>query len=227
MSEFINTADVIGDAEMCDQIIMRTVTEYKENRITQVGRRALCDCTKLKTVELPNVTELVGDKASGGHFSGCSALEELNMPLIKKVQGAWAFSGTTRLKTVNFPELEQLEDYAFREGGLTGRVVLPKLTRIGNGTFMNCPIEILDLSAVTYINGPFEYCTSLVALIIRTPTVCTWGTNWGLPPTIMSTGTGYIYVPRALVDSYKAATNWSTYAAQIRAIEDYPEITGG
>ena len=25
----------------------------------------------------------------------------------------------------------------------------------------------------------------------------------------------------------KAATNWSTYAAQIRAIEDYPEITGG
>lgn len=25
----------------------------------------------------------------------------------------------------------------------------------------------------------------------------------------------------ALVDSYKAATNWSTYADQIRALEDY------
>ena len=39
--------------------------------------------------------------------------------------------------------------------------------------------------------------------------------------------TGYIYVPRALVNSYKAATNWSTFASQIRAIEDYPDITGG
>ena len=34
-------------------------------------------------------------------------------------------------------------------------------------------------------------------------------------------GTGYIYAPRALVDSYKAATNWSTYADQICALEDY------
>lgn len=25
----------------------------------------------------------------------------------------------------------------------------------------------------------------------------------------------------ALVDSYKAATNWSTYATQFRALEDY------
>jgi hypothetical protein len=45
--------------------------------------------------------------------------------------------------------------------------------------------------------------------------------------TPIASGTGYIYVPAALVDSYKGATNWSTYAAQIRAIEDYPEITGG
>jgi hypothetical protein len=34
-------------------------------------------------------------------------------------------------------------------------------------------------------------------------------------------GTGYIYVPADLVDSYKAATNWSTFAAQFRALEDY------
>jgi hypothetical protein len=34
-------------------------------------------------------------------------------------------------------------------------------------------------------------------------------------------GTGYVYVPRSLVDSYKSATNWSTYANQFRALEDY------
>ena len=39
--------------------------------------------------------------------------------------------------------------------------------------------------------------------------------------TPIASGTGYIYVPRALVDSYKVATNWATYAAQFRALEDY------
>ena len=32
---------------------------------------------------------------------------------------------------------------------------------------------------------------------------------------------GYIYVPRDMVDILKAATNWSVYADQIRALEDY------
>lgn len=32
---------------------------------------------------------------------------------------------------------------------------------------------------------------------------------------------GYIYVPRNMVDTLKSATNWSTYADQIRALEDY------
>lgn len=37
---------------------------------------------------------------------------------------------------------------------------------------------------------------------------------------------GFIYVPRKFVESYKVATNWSAFASQFRAIEDYPEICG-
>lgn len=37
---------------------------------------------------------------------------------------------------------------------------------------------------------------------------------------------GYIYVPAALIDEYKTATNWATFADQFRAIEDYPDICG-
>lgn len=37
-------------------------------------------------------------------------------------------------------------------------------------------------------------------------------------------GTGGIYVPRALLSTYKNASNWSTYATQIVAIEDYPNF---
>lgn len=31
---------------------------------------------------------------------------------------------------------------------------------------------------------------------------------------------GYIYVPNYLVDSYKATTNWSNHAAQIKPISE-------
>lgn len=36
-------------------------------------------------------------------------------------------------------------------------------------------------------------------------------------------GTGYIYVPSALVSAYKAANNWSLFSNSIRAIEDYSD----
>lgn len=66
-------------------------------------------------------------------------------------------------------------------------------------------------------------CSKLTALVLRNPSqvvTLVSGSNF-LASTPIKSGTGYIYVPSALVDSYKAATNWSTYAAQFRALEDY------
>ena len=45
--------------------------------------------------------------------------------------------------------------------------------------------------------------------------------NWSGNDGPIMKGEGYIYVPRALVDSYKVATNWSSWATQFRALEDY------
>lgn len=69
-------------------------------------------------------------------------------------------------------------------------------------------------------------CSKFETLIIRTETVPTITTTNLFAGTKIESGTRYIYVPRSLVDSYKAASGWSTYAEQIRAIEDYPDITG-
>ena len=74
----------------------------------------------------------------------------------------------------------------------------------------------------------FYSCSALVTVILRyTDAVCTLAGTNAFTSTPIASGTGYIYVPSALIDSYKAATNWSTYADQIRAIEDYPDICGG
>ena len=108
-------------------------------------------------------------------------------------------------------------------------VEFPMVTSVGTQAFQNClSLKKADFNVLTSINiWAFNVCRALEALIIRTNSVCTLaGTNAFANNSGIMAGTGYVYVPSALVDSYKAATNWSTYANQIRAIEDYPSITG-
>ena len=68
----------------------------------------------------------------------------------------------------------------------------------------------------------FYNCSALTALILRnTEAVRTLSATNALAKTPIASGTGYIYVPAALLDTYKAATNWTTYADQFRALETY------
>lgn len=83
-------------------------------------------------------------------------------------------------------------------------------------------LKKVNVPNVTVIwNHCFYNSASLTALILSSSTICTLSNTQALTGTPIKSGTGYIYVPRALVDSYKTATNWSTYAAQFRALEDY------
>ena len=41
-----------------------------------------------------------------------------------------------------------------------------------------------------------------------------------LQSTPIANGTGYVYVPDDMVDTYKSATNWSTYASQIKGMSE-------
>ena len=108
-------------------------------------------------------------------------------------------------------------------------VVLPAV-RITDGNSINGCSELIkaDFSNLQNIRYSTFYSNKkLVTLIIRTQDVAKLDNMSAFKDTPIASGTGYVYVPSALVNSYKTATNWSTYANQIRAIEDYPDITGG
>lgn len=72
----------------------------------------------------------------------------------------------------------------------------------------------------------FRYQSKLTTLILRHPEVVTLSATSYLSFTKIPTS-GYVYVPATLLEQYKIATNWTVFADRIRAIEDYPEITGG
>jgi hypothetical protein len=111
------------------------------------------------------------------------------------------------------------------------RAEFPKLTQIQSGdNFTYCyALKYVDLSfATTLPNWCLANDGNLETVILRkSDSICTMSGTSSLSNSGVANGTGFIYVPASLVEQYKAATNWSAYATQIRAIEDYPEITGG
>lgn len=102
-------------------------------------------------------------------------------------------------------------------------------TSIGNGSFGESKaLTKVDLPMVTSMGtSALNGCTNLTTLILRSGTVVPLRNIYVINASAITNGNGYVYVPRALVDTYKAASNWSNYAAQFRAIEDYPDICGG
>lgn len=133
----------------------------------------------------------------------------------------------TNLDSSSIEVIRELTMY--RKEYLTS-VKLPNIRTIGSQAFLLChSLTKVDLgnshgSEILFAYRCFAH-TGLDTFIIRCPFVCGFATGL-LDDTPIASGTGYIYVPSSLVSSYNAATGWSTYASQIRAIENYPDICG-
>ena len=124
-------------------------------------------------------------------------------------------------------DVKRLRGGAFYDCTKLTKVNFPNITQVPGSCFFECTaLERLDFPQVTLIlPGAFRECTSLTALVLRSPTVAeVQGINYSNPfeSTPIQSGTGYIYVPDELVDSYKAANGWSKYANQIKGISELP-----
>jgi len=151
-----------------------------------------------------NTVDLVGDEALTNSIIDRSITELADN--ISTTIGSSAFRGCNALTTVNFPNVTSVENAAFYE-----------CTALTRADFASC---------VVFNNNVFYGCKALTALILRSAAVCTLVTTSAFSQSSLAPGiaTGYIYVPRALVDTYKADEKWSYHVNQIRVIEDYPEI---
>ena len=212
---------------------------------TSVGPGAFRNCTSLKRLDLPKATILNGYLAYN-----CSSLTELNIPSATSGRG-YAIAGT-KIEHIYLPKFINPGSSVFRDAKYLRTVYMPSLVIVQQSIFMGCSAletvtfpkanavasQAMDgCSALAYADLPicarlevkgFYNCTSLETLILRkSDAICTLVNVNAFTGTKIASGEGYIYVPAAFVDSYKSATNWSSYASQIRAIEDYPDVCGG
>lgn len=137
--------------------------------------------------------------------------------------GFYAFANFNNLTSVDLPNVTNIGGSAFFSCKALATVKFPFVTTIGEDSFTSCTnLTIADFSSITSIgNRAFSNCNKLASLILRGATIPTLPDRFVMNYTLIVNGIGYIYVPRALVDTYKSATNWSTYANQFRALEDY------
>lgn len=99
-----------------------------------------------------------------------------------------------------------------------------------DGMFLGCiKLEEIDISSFTTTSrlnkslgtsGMFSNCTKLKKIIINNPNLFIMTNTDMLRNTPIANGTGYVYVPDNMVETYKAAENWSTYANQIKGISE-------
>ena len=101
--------------------------------------------------------------------------------------------------------------------GLTSIIIPNSVTTIGNNAFNGCSglTSITIPNSVTSIgDSAFNNCSGLASVTVEATTPPTLGSG-----AFNGTASGRkIYVPSASVNTYKAASGWSSYASDIEAI---------
>lgn len=207
-----------GDAaDIAAAIVDRTITEYSNPNLTVVGNYAFYVCRQLTYVYLPAVKEIKE------HALRYCAMAEADFPELE-ILGQQAFNTCSNLTRINMPKVKKLEMFTFVACSALENVVFQAVEEIQNGCFNSCTnlkkADFHSLKAISMADC-FNNDTNLTAVIIRSNSMATLGVATQFVNTPIARGTGYIYVPAALVEQYKTATNWATFADQFRALEDY------
>lgn len=179
------------------------------NGITSIKRRTFYSCSNLQLTELPDGVTTIGEEA----FYSCGKLALTNLPssLTSIGKGAFTSCATMTIEEIPAGVTELLEKAFYGCRGITKLIINGDLTSIHGSSYA----------------GSFYSCTNLETIALPNVTsVPTMNSSYAFEGTkIQPMGgnvTGYIYVPDALVDSFKSATNWSTYANQIKPISEMP-----
>lgn len=183
-----------GGKDLSAGLIDGSLTEYESAEVTSIRASAFHANTNIKTISLPNVVTV-----NASAFYGCSSLQSVNLPKLNSIFGSSIFSGCTSLLRIVLPSF-----------GITVNQTAPN--------FLNCSsLEFADFGFCSTIPaGCFNKCTKLKIIVLRKSAVVGLNNVSAFTATpFASDGTGgTVYVPSALIETYRTATNWSMlYAA--------------
>ena len=184
------------------------------NGITGIGNQAFRNCRSLASITIPSGVTSIEISA----FYYCCPLASITIPDGVTSIGRQTFYYCYSLESITIPDgVTDIGNYAFDDCVSLASITIPNgVTTIKSSAFANCE----SLASITIPNGvtsiktyAFYYCGGIAFYDFS---------NHTSVPALSST-TAFeeiaadcqIRVPAALVDTWKAATNWSTYASYI------------
>ena len=210
-----------------------------------VENEAFRFCAKLEEADLPKA-----EYFDAYAFASCGKLKRLNVPSLRILRGN-TFNQCVSLEDFPyFGNLEEVGGYEFRQCPIKQKVwdfenlvkiaaqnpfveasaeVIIFRKAINNGldkSFHGVPnLRVVELYKSFQIGRyAFQNSPNFEALLLRDTDNMFGISNVDV---LTSNTNFYVYVPASMLDSYKAESNWSAHPERIRAIEDYPDITGG
>lgn len=204
--------------EGCSNLML---TELPDG-ITKIGGEAFSSCKNITLTKLPK--DIV--RIENSVFAHCTNLALTDLPSNVTYIGYYSFRYCSNITISKLPEgLTELQNSGFQGcSNITVSEVPSGVTEIRYNIFDGCTkiTELTFKGAITNIeNGAFKNITNLGKIvfpnIVKVPKLNNKGAFEG---SAIANGTGYIYIPDELVEECKVATNWSTYADQIKPISE-------
>ena len=210
--ELPNSVTSIGDYAFNTCFSLASITI--PNSVTSIGNYAFSTCYSLASITIPNSVTSIGNYA----FNTCFSLASITIPNSVTSIGNYAFNTCYSLASITIPNsVTSIGKDAFDYCCSLASITIPNsVTSIGNYAFRSCYslASITIPNSVTSIgNYAFSSCYSVAFYDFSNHTSVPTLSNTNAFTNIASDC--QIRVPSSLVDTWKAATNWSTYADYI------------
>lgn len=182
--------------------------------VTMIGVNAFRACLALASITIPDGVTSIGAAA----FQGCSALASITIPSSVTSIGTSAFQECSALASITtLGSVTSIESKTFQNSKHVTSITIPdSVTSIGVSAFQGCPsfaFIAIPPGVAKIFGSAFSSCAGVrfydFSRHAAVPNLASTNAFSSIPADCV------IRVPAALVDEWKAATNWATYADHI------------
>ena len=184
------------------------------NSVTSIASSVFQSCNSLASITIPNGVTSIADSA----FRSCNSLASITIPNGVTSIADSAFNGCYSLASITIPNsVTSIASSALQSCYSLTSITIPNgVTSIASSAFQGCN----SIASITIPNGvksiadsAFRFCYSVAFYDFSNhtsvPTLASTNVFTNIPSDCQ------IRVPASLVDAWKTATNWSTYADHI------------